>query len=60
MKRKKPLPVDDSLASFQEIARVATRQALEAYDVPDEYHDNLVLGTRFEGSYRIFDAVPAR
>lgn len=43
------------LDELQQIARLATREALEAYEpVPEEWEKNLVLGTFFEGDDRIF------
>ena len=44
------------LDELQEIARVATRTALEGYEpMPEEWGKNLTLGTFFEGDYRIFE-----
>lgn len=44
------------LDELQELARVATREALEAYEpLPDEWKENLTLGTFFEGDDRIFE-----
>ncbi|WP_269533273.1 hypothetical protein [Chitinimonas sp. BJYL2] len=41
---------------LQEIARVATRTALEAYEpIPSEWERNLTLGTLFDGDDRIFE-----
>ena len=43
------------LNELEEIARIATRKALEDYEpVPDEWADDLVLTTIFEGDDRIF------
>jgi hypothetical protein len=43
------------LDELEEIARVATRAALEAYEpVPPEWIKNLTLGTLFEDDHRIF------
>jgi hypothetical protein len=44
------------LDELQEIARVATRAALEAYEpIPPEWEKNLTLGTLFEGDDRVFE-----
>ena len=44
------------LDELQEIARVATRNALEAYEsLPEEWSKNLTLGTFFEDEDRIFE-----
>lgn len=44
------------LDELQEIARIATRKALEAYEpIPAEWVSNLALGTFFEGEDRIFE-----
>jgi hypothetical protein len=43
------------LQKLEEIARIATKKALESYVVPDEYKDNLVLGTQFKEEKRIFE-----
>jgi hypothetical protein len=44
------------LDELQEIARVATRAALEEYErVPAEWEKNLTLGTFFDGEDRIFE-----
>ncbi|HEY0845605.1 MAG TPA: hypothetical protein VGE12_09560 [Noviherbaspirillum sp.] len=44
------------LDELQELARVATREALEAYEpLPDEWKEHLTLGTFFEGDDRIFE-----
>jgi hypothetical protein len=43
------------LDELEEIARLATRKALEEYEpVPDEWAKNLVLTTIFEGDDRVF------
>ncbi|MET3395860.1 hypothetical protein ABIC33_006537 [Variovorax sp. 1140] len=55
MKKAKGILVDDSLSEYQEIARVATRTALEAYEVPEGYRDRFTLRTVFEGDIRIFE-----
>jgi len=47
--------VSKELDELEEIARVATKKALENYIVPDEYKKNLVLGTQFAGDNRIFE-----
>ena len=44
------------LDELQEIARIATRTALESYEpMPEEWGKNLTLGTFFEGDERIFE-----
>ncbi len=44
------------LEDLQEIARRATREALEQYEpIPMEWEKNLTLGTFFEENYRIFE-----
>lgn len=44
------------LDELQEIARVATRAALEGYEpLPKEWEKNLTLGISFEGDERIFE-----
>jgi hypothetical protein len=44
------------LDELQEIARVATRAALEGYEpMPEEWEKNLTLGTSFDGDDRIFE-----
>ena len=44
------------LDELQEIARIATRTALEGYEpIPEEWEKNLTLGTFFEGEERIFE-----
>ncbi len=43
------------LDELQEIARVATREALEEYIFPEEWKMNLTLGTFFDGDDRIFE-----
>src|SRR4051812_11367570 len=44
------------LDELQEIARVATRTALEGYEpISEEWKKNLTLGTFFEGDERIFE-----
>ena len=48
--------VPKELDELQELARVATREALEAYEpFPDEWKENLTLGTFFDGDDRIFE-----
>ncbi|WP_420129165.1 hypothetical protein [Longimicrobium sp.] len=43
------------LDELEEIARLATRKALEDYEpMPDEWAKNLVLTTIFEGDDRVF------
>ena len=44
------------LDELQEIARVATRSALESYEpIPAEWSKNLTLGTLFDGDDRVFE-----
>lgn len=44
------------LDQLQELARIATRQALEEYEpIPKEWEANLTLGTFFDGDDRIFE-----
>lgn len=44
------------LDELREIARVATRKALEDYErIPEEWEENLTLGTFFDGDDRIFE-----
>ncbi|KQV54988.1 MULTISPECIES: hypothetical protein [unclassified Duganella] len=44
------------LDELQELARVATREALESYErIPAEWEKKLTLGTSFEGDDRIFE-----
>lgn len=44
------------LDELQEIARIATRAALEEYErIPAEWGKNLTLGTYFDGDDRIFE-----
>lgn len=44
------------LDELQEIARIATRTALEGFEpMPEEWEKNLTLGTFFEGEERIFE-----
>lgn len=41
---------------LEEVARVATREALKDYEAPPpEWRDNLVLGTLFDGDWRVFE-----
>lgn len=45
-----------SLKELEEIARIATREALEGYErIPDEARKLLTLGTRFDGDDRVFE-----
>ncbi|MBC3930398.1 hypothetical protein [Undibacterium curvum] len=47
-----PTEVDE----LQEIARIATRVALEEYErIPVEWDKNLTLGTYFDGDDKIFE-----
>jgi len=49
------------LEELQEIARVATRAALEAYEpIPEDWNRTLALGTRFDGDERIFELYVAK
>jgi hypothetical protein len=44
------------LDELQEIARIATRTALEEYErIPAESEKNLTLGTFFDGDDRVFE-----
>ena len=44
------------LDELQEIARIATRSALQRYErIPEEWDRNLTLGTFFDGDDRIFE-----
>lgn len=44
------------LDELQEMARIATRAALEEYEpIPPEWQKNLTLGTLFDGDDRIFE-----
>ncbi|WOB06856.1 hypothetical protein [Piscinibacter gummiphilus] len=44
------------LDELQELARKATRSALENYEpIPEEWSQNLTLGTLFDGEDRIFE-----
>jgi hypothetical protein len=44
------------LDELQEIARVATRTALDGYEpIPEEWKKNLTLGTFFKSDDRIFE-----
>lgn len=49
---KRPKELDE----LREIARLATRKALEDYEpMPKEWEENLTLGTFFEEDARIFE-----
>ena len=49
---KRPKELDE----LREIARLATRKALEDYEpMPKEWEENLTRGTFFEGEDRIFE-----
>lgn len=51
-----PHAAPKELDQLQEIARVATREALEEYEqIPKEWEANLTLGTFFDGDDRIFE-----
>ncbi|MFT3799753.1 MAG: hypothetical protein QM766_00905 [Burkholderiaceae bacterium] len=43
------------LDELQEIARLATRDALESYAIPEQWKNQLVLGCLFDGDYRVFE-----
>ncbi len=43
------------LDALREIARLATREALREYSVPDIVWGEVVLGVQFDGGYRIFE-----
>ncbi|MCC7706078.1 hypothetical protein IGS59_27930 [Janthinobacterium sp. GW460P] len=46
----------NELYELQEIARLATRTALEGYEpMPEEWAKDLTLGTFFDGDDRIFE-----
>lgn len=47
-------PKAKSLQELEEIARVLTKNTLVNYDIPEDVKNNLVLGTFFDGDYRIF------
>ncbi|OWQ47814.1 hypothetical protein CDL60_08935 [Roseateles noduli] len=49
------------LDELKEIARLATRRALELYEpIPAHWNDRLALGTLFDGDDRVFELyVPA-
>lgn len=57
MKRVKGLSTASTeLDELREIARVATRAALEEYErIPSEWDKNLTLGTLFDGDDRVFE-----
>ena len=41
---------------LEEVPRVATREALKDYEAPrPEWKDDLVLGTLFDGDWRVFE-----
>ena len=49
------------LDELREIARLATRKALEEYEpFPEEWKKDLTLGTFFDGDDRIFELYIAR
>ena len=49
------------LEDLQEVARAATRAALEAYEpIPEEWNQDLTLGTFVDGEDRIFELYVAR
>ena len=43
------------LDELQEIARLATREALKPYVIPAHWENELVLGCLFDGDHRIFE-----
>jgi hypothetical protein len=43
-----------TLNEAEEIARVATRQELERYEIPSDLFEKVVLTTLFEGDDRVF------
>lgn len=43
------------LEILEEIARIATREALKDYIIPEEWVKNLVKGTLFKGNERVFE-----
>lgn len=43
------------LDELQELARLATREALKSYEIPDEWKKRLVLGVYLEDDDRIFE-----
>jgi hypothetical protein len=47
--------MSQELDQLQEIARVATRKALEGYVLPESWRTNLTLGTEFRGDERVFE-----
>ncbi|MHA3774827.1 hypothetical protein ACXR0O_25180 [Verrucomicrobiota bacterium sgz303538] len=53
MKREKGVISRGSLIEFEEIARSATRAALESYEIPAGLGEKLVLGTLFDGDDRV-------
>lgn len=49
-------PRQKELDELQELARIATREALKEYEpIPKEWEENLTLGTLFDGDDRIFE-----
>jgi hypothetical protein len=54
VKGKSTAPTE--LDELQEIARIATKDALEEYErIPVQWEQNLTLGTFFDGDDRIFE-----
>jgi hypothetical protein len=47
--------MSQELDQLQEIARVATRRALEGYVLPESWRTHLTLGTGFQGDERVFE-----
>jgi hypothetical protein len=47
--------MSQELDQLQEIARVATRKALEEYVLPEGWRAHLTLGTEFRGDERVFE-----
>lgn len=57
MDKKRPKELDE----LREIARLATRKALEDYEpFPKEWEKDLTLGTFFDGDDRVFELYVAR
>ncbi|MDR4467887.1 MAG: hypothetical protein MRJ68_06240 [Nitrospira sp.] len=42
------------LAELEEIARKLTQTTLANYDIPEDIRQNLILGTIFDGDFRVF------
>jgi hypothetical protein len=53
---EKPHEMSKELDELQEIARLATYEALKDFEpVPDEWKAKLTFGTFFDGDYRVFE-----